>query len=140
MRIRSQTVESIRHGAAATELALWLPFLGLMFVIALDFCRVFHASQTIQNCALAGAMYASGASAAKPGSPSEDPVVNAALAEAVSLNPPLEAANVSVVSSAGKTQVTVTYAYPMIVRWPGISGTLTITKSVSMSTMPAPGN
>jgi hypothetical protein len=110
-----------------------------MFVIALDFCRVFHTSQTIQNCALAGAMYASGVSTGKPASPSEDPAVLAALAEGAALSPPLEAANVAVATSGGKTQVTVTYDYRMLVRWPGVAGTWTITKTVSMSTMPAPG-
>lgn len=128
-----------RRGAAATELALWLPFLGLMFVIALDYCRVFYASQTIQNCALAGAMFASRTSAGNP-STAEDPAVTAALAEGASLNPPLETSKISVVTSGGLAKVTVTYDFPMLVRWPGIGGTLTITKSVSMTTMPTPGN
>src|SRR5262245_36175773 len=125
-----------RCGAAATELAMWLPFICLLFVIALDYCRVFYASQTIQNCALAGAMYASGASNGKPASPSENPAVNAALAEATSLNPPLTANNVAISTSGNTTQVTVSYDFPMLVRWPGIAGTLTITKTVSMTTMP----
>jgi Flp pilus assembly protein TadG len=130
-----------RRGAAATELALWLPFLVLMFVIAADYCRVFFASQTIQNCACAGAMYASGASSANPGaSPSENPAVNAALAEGASLDPPLQASNVNVATSGGQTQVTVTYDFPMLVRWPGNPATLTISKTVTMTVMPALGS
>ena len=49
----------IRRGVAAAELAILLPFLVLMFGVAVDFCRVFYASQTVQNCAYAGALYAS---------------------------------------------------------------------------------
>ncbi len=139
MRIRSKPWQR-RRGAAAAELALWLPFLGLMFVVAIDFCRVFYASQTIQNCAFAGAMYASGASPSNPAvSPSENPVVKAALAEGVSLNPPLQAEKVTVVTTGGQAQVTVSYDFPMIVRWPGVGGTWTITRSVSMTVMPPPG-
>jgi Flp pilus assembly protein TadG len=139
MRLRSITTDPNRRGVAATELALWLPFLGLMFVIALDFCRVFHASQTIQNCALAGAMYSSGVSTGKPGSPSDNPAVLAAIAEGASLDPPLGADNVAVVTSNGKAEVTVTYDYRMLVNWTGIAGTWKITRTVSMNIMPASG-
>ncbi len=112
-----------------------------MFVIALDYCRVFYASQTIQNCAWAGAMYASGASNSNPGaSPSEDPVVNAALAEGVSLNPPMQSSNVTVSTSGGQSTVTVTYDFPFLLRWPGLSSSLTITRSVTMTVMPALGS
>jgi Flp pilus assembly protein TadG len=130
-----------RAGAAATELAIWLPFLGLMFVVAVDFCRVYYASQTIQNSALAGAMYASGAASANPSNPSgQDPAVGAALAEAVSLNPPLKASDVSVSIAKGIAQVTVTYDFPLLATWPGSAGKVTLTRTVSMALVPQPGS
>jgi Flp pilus assembly protein TadG len=130
-----------RPGAAATELAIWLPFLGLMFVISVDFCRVYYASQTIQNCATAGAMYASGTSTANPTNPSaQDAAVQAALAEGVSLNPPMAATNVSVWNQGGMAQVSVSYDFPLLVPWSGSSGTVTITRSVTMTMIPQPGS
>src|SRR5690349_9373587 len=48
-----------RHGTAAVELAVLLPFLAFMFVIGLDFARVFYFSITLTNCARNGAYYGS---------------------------------------------------------------------------------
>src|SRR5205823_599249 len=50
-----------RRGAAATELALFLPFLALLFFVAVDYARAFRAAQVIDGCARTGALYASGA-------------------------------------------------------------------------------
>ena len=40
-----------RHGAAAVELALLLPFLILMFVVSVDYARIFYYTQVVENCA-----------------------------------------------------------------------------------------
>ena len=48
-----------RRGATVVELAVLLPLLVFVFVIAVDFARVFYYSLTLTNCARAGAMYAS---------------------------------------------------------------------------------
>lgn len=48
-----------RRGAAAVELAVLLPFLVFLFVIAVDFGRIFYFSQTIENCARNKAIYGS---------------------------------------------------------------------------------
>jgi Flp pilus assembly protein TadG len=129
-----------RAGAAAAELAIWLPFLSLMFLVAVDFCRVYYCTQTLQNCAWSGAMYASGASTANPTPSGQDPAIQAALAEGVSLNPPLTTANVSVSYAGGVAQVTVTYGFPLLTTWPGSSGKVTLTRSVSMTMVPQPGS
>jgi Flp pilus assembly protein TadG len=134
-----------RPGAAATELALWLPLLGLMFVVALDYCRIFYYAQTVQNCAWAGAMYASGTSWRDGGSADDAAAaVRAAVAEGVSLNPPLSADQVTVSYSGSRTTVTVNYPFAMLSQWPllgsGASGTVTITRSVQMNVMPKPGS
>jgi len=44
-------VRSVRRGVAATELALLLPFLCFLFVITIDFARVFYFDLTVANCA-----------------------------------------------------------------------------------------
>jgi hypothetical protein len=139
MRLAMQESRSIRKGAAAAELAMWLPFLAVCFVIALDFCRVYFVTQTVQNCARAGALYASGNANAAPASPSVDPIVQAVLAEGASLNPAIDSANVIVSSSGGSNQVSVSYDFVPLVRWPGIASPLTITRTVTMKTIPTPG-
>src|SRR4051812_26621652 len=74
-----------RRGAAAVELAVLLPFVVFVFVIAVDFARVFYFSQTIENCARNGAIYGSNLTTAT------SPYANmqeAALADAANLDPP----------------------------------------------------
>ena len=51
-------VRPSRRGVAAVELALLLPFLSLLFVITLDWARVFYFSIVVDNCTRNGALYA----------------------------------------------------------------------------------
>jgi Flp pilus assembly protein TadG len=131
----------VRRGVAATELAIWLPFLVLMFAVAVDFCRIYFATQTVQNCAAVGATYASGVSNADPANTSvSDAVVQAVLAEGISLNPPLQQANVTTTTTGGSVQVSVTYDFPLLTQLPGLAGSVTITRSVTMASVPQPGS
>jgi Flp pilus assembly protein TadG len=43
-----------RRGAATVELAVLLPVIAFLFVIAVDYARVFYYSQVIENCARQG--------------------------------------------------------------------------------------
>jgi Flp pilus assembly protein TadG len=126
-----------RRGAAAAELAILLPFVSLLFVAALDFCRVYYISQTIQNCAEAGAMYASGNATNPNGGSASATAVQAALAEGTSLSPPLQSSNVTVTYSGNTTQVTVQYQFKMLTSFLGNSGQVTLTRSVTMNMTPA---
>src|ERR1700719_664983 len=74
-----------RRGAAAVEMAILLPFLGLMFTATLDFCRIFHAAQAIQNSAQAAALYASGTASNPNASSPADAAQKAARAESPTL-------------------------------------------------------
>jgi Flp pilus assembly protein TadG len=129
-----------RRGVAATELAIWLPFLVLMFAVAIDFCRIYFTTQTVQNCAAAGAMFASGVSSADVTTTPSDAAVQAAVAEGGSLSPALQASNVTVSSSGSSTQVRVTYDFALLTHLPGLAGTVTITRSVTMASLPQPGS
>ena len=125
----------IRRGVAAAELAILLPFLVLMFGVAVDFCRVFYASQTVQNCAYAGALYASRTVSPRPDTSTPTQAAqDAALAEGVSLNPALSAANVSTTLSNGMATTTVTYKFSFIM--PLMGNSITITRSVTMQVLP----
>src|SRR5438093_3029923 len=47
-----------RSGVAATELAILLPLIALLFAIGVDWCRIFYYSVTVENCARNGAIWA----------------------------------------------------------------------------------
>jgi Flp pilus assembly protein TadG len=131
----------VRRGVAATELAIWLPFLALMFAVAVDFCRVYLTTQTIQNCAAVGAMYAGGVSSVDSTvATNSDAAIQAAIAEGASLNPALQSSNVTVSSAGNTTKVTVTYDFGLLTYFPGLGQTLTITRTVTTMTVPQPGS
>lgn len=56
---RSISTTRLRHAAAAVELALLVPFLVFLLVLAIDFGRVFYHLVTVTNCARNGALYGS---------------------------------------------------------------------------------
>jgi Flp pilus assembly protein TadG len=126
---------------AAAELAAWLPFLLVLFVVALDFCRIYFTTQTVQNCAHVAALYASGVAPVDSTTMDASTVaVQAALAEGASLNPPLQACDVTVSSTGGVTQASVRYDFAFLMQWPGLGQTVSMTRTVKMATVPAAGN
>src|SRR5581483_11838683 len=74
-----------RRGVAATELAILLPFLAAVFVIAVDWSRVFYYGIVLDNCARNGALYASDPYAS--GRSQYASMTAAALADAPNLSP-----------------------------------------------------
>jgi Flp pilus assembly protein TadG len=138
MRPQARTCETVsdRRGAAAAELAIVLPFLALMFTATLDFCRIFHTSQAIQNSAEAAALYASGTTENPNASSTTDAAQKAAVAESPSLNPPLKTENVSVTITGNIVLVTVTYDFAMLTPFLGSDGVTTIKRTVTMNVAP----
>ena len=129
-----------RRGAALAEMALLLPFIALMFVAAVDFCRVYYCAQTVESCARSGALYASGTSSASTGTSPTDAATQAAVLEGTSLDPPLQAQNVAVSFDSSTVTVTVTYTFQTITSFPGLGGPYTVQRSVTMAMAPkAPG-
>jgi len=125
-----------RRGAAIVELALLSPFLLFLFVIVVDFGRVFYYSQTVQNAARAGALYLSD-DVSKASSPYAD-VTAAARADATNLSP---APTVS--SSTGNdangnpyVRVTVTWTFNPVMHLPGLPASLNISRTVQMRKVP----
>src|SRR6516165_9511882 len=113
-----------RRAAAAVEFAVLAPFLAFLFVIAVDWARVFYYSIAVRNCARNGALYLSQQQSAKTtSSPYTDsgyvnlyvksagPVTAAALADAPDLTP-----TPTVTSGSGSDgygpYVEVTVSYP----------------------------
>jgi Flp pilus assembly protein TadG len=134
---RSRRRGACRRGAAATEMAIFLPFLVLLFAVTLDFARLYFTTQTLDNSAFAAAMYASGTSWSKSASTQ---AVSAACAEGTSLSPPLTAANVSVTQGTTTTTVTITYQCQQITPVFSATRTVTLVRTFTMNLAPAAGS
>jgi Flp pilus assembly protein TadG len=133
-----------RPGSAAVEFAVLLPFLAFLFIIAVDFARVFYYSITLDNCALNGAIFASKV-ANTPGwqnnSATIDTIQKAALADAGSLSPALKSSDVTPTTGTDAdgnptVVVTVTYSFSTISNYPGLANPVTLSRTVQMRQAP----
>jgi Flp pilus assembly protein TadG len=108
-----------RRGVASVELAILAPLLALLFVIAVDYCRVFYYSLTVANCARNGALHLS-----DPFSTAKSPysnVTDAALADAANLSPTPTVTSTSGSDADGPyVEVTVTYPFRTLTNFPGV--------------------
>jgi len=124
-----------RRGASAVELALLLPVLGLLFVFAVDFARLYYHYSIVTNCARNGALYLSDPTAA-PYSPYAD-YTAAALADASNLSPKPTVAPPYYSPDGTSVQLTVSYSFTTITNYPGLSNPINLTRSVQMRIAPA---
>jgi Flp pilus assembly protein TadG len=139
-----------RRGAAVVELAVLLPFLAFMFVIAVDWARIFYYSIAVTNCARNGAMYMSLQQSAKTTSApytdsgyvnlyvnSASPVTAAALADAPNLQPTPTVASTNGSDSNGSyVEVTVSYPFQTVTNFPGVPANTSVTRTVRMYVPP----
>jgi Flp pilus assembly protein TadG len=114
-----------RRAVAAVELALLLPFLAFMFIIVVDWARIFYYSIAVTNCARNGAMYKARQQSATTTdgtytddglinlylNASPDPVTAAALADASDLSPTPTVSSTTGSDTYG-SYVEVTVSYP----------------------------
>ena len=121
-----------RKGAAVVELAVLAPLLVFLFVVAVDFARVFYFSLTLTNCARAGALYASDPWTAdeSPFSSTED----AALSEAQNLTPAPTISEKHGANGSGHAWVEVTaeHKFSTITGFPGIPNNVTLKRTIRM--------
>jgi Flp pilus assembly protein TadG len=132
-----------RPAMAAVELAIFLPFLVFIFLIAVDFSRVFYDSLTITNCARNGAVFASRVNNSQSWQDGTalTSIQQAALADGANLNPPLTNNNVTVawgLDADGNSCVTVTvsYTFQTIADFPGIPNSTNLVRKVQMRVAP----
>jgi len=128
-----------RRAAAAVEMAVVLPFVALLFMVAVDFCRVFHCTQTVQGCAQTAALYASGTALPPPGSSPNGAAQQAAVADGAALDPPLQAGDVAIAGDGSTVTVTVTYRFQTFVPYPGLPQPLVIVRTAQLPVAPAVG-
>jgi Flp pilus assembly protein TadG len=140
-RRESRRLVRRRTGTAVVELALLLPLLVFLFLVAADFARIFYFSLTLTNCARAGALYAS-----DPVTTGESPfpsVQAAALADATNLSPQPTITQTSGTDPAGRAYVEVRAAHTFntITGFPGIPSSIELQRTVRMyvaAVTPAP--
>jgi Flp pilus assembly protein TadG len=125
-----------RVGVAAVEMAIMLPLLAFLFVIATDFARIYYVSLTLTNAARAGAMYAS------------DPVYSAesrfksvqeaALADATNISPTPAVSTQYITSNSGGNvvEVTVTHTFKTVAQFPGVPNQVQLQRRVRLAVTP----
>ena len=133
-----------RPATAAVELAVLLPFLMFIFLLAVDWARVFYYSVVITNCARQGALYES-----DPVAMTHSPyatVTDAALADAPDLQPPPTVTTTStsppLLDAAGNpyVDVTVTWQFVTVTNYPGIGSGVTLSRTVRTRVAPVTPN
>src|SRR5262245_51311106 len=119
MRLRGR--ERRRRGAAMVEMAIVLPLFVVIFVIGVDFARIYYYVTTIATCALNGATQGSFAES-DPTSPYNS-IKDAALADASNVNPKPNVTSTTGVDGSGNNyvEVTVSYSFKTIIPWTGLS-------------------
>jgi Flp pilus assembly protein TadG len=119
-----------RQGVASVELAVVLPFLMFMFLVAVDWARIFYFSVIIDNCARQGALYESDPIAMAQ-SPYQS-VTDAALADAADIQPQPTVSTANGVDAAGNAyvDVTVSWQFSTITNYPGIDPTVNLSRTV----------
>lgn len=127
----------LRNGVAAVELALTLPLLAFLFVIATDFARVYYVSLTLHNAARAGALYAADpiySAESRFGSAQE-----AALADATNISPTPQVSTRYLTSNSGGNiaEVTLTYTFETVTQFPGVPSQITLQRSVQVAVAPS---
>jgi Flp pilus assembly protein TadG len=127
-----------RRATATVELAVLLPFLVFLFVLAVDWARVFYYSVIVTNSARQGALYASDP-IAQPQSPYTS-VSDAALADAADLQPPPTVTTNSGFDSAGNSyvDVTVSWQFVTVTNYPVVGSSVQLSRTVRARV--APGN
>lgn len=124
-----------RRGAAVLELAVLLPLLVFLFVIGVDFARLFYHLVTVSSAAREGAIY---------GSKDMNYALNdagikaAALADASSLTPAPTVTSTTGTDAEGHNcvKVTVSWTFNTISRFPGVPDTMILSRTVQMRIAP----
>jgi Flp pilus assembly protein TadG len=117
---------------AAVELAVLVPFLVLIFVIGVDWSRIFYYSIIVDNAARNGAIWACDPySTVKSTYPD---ITSAALADASDLNPTPSVTSATGTDASGNAYVecTVTYNFKTVSNFPLVPSSTTITRTVRM--------
>jgi Flp pilus assembly protein TadG len=122
---------AVRRAVAAVELAILLPFLMLVFVVGIDFARVFYSCVTLTNCARNGALYGS----TDPIHAADTASIQAAaLVDASNLSPAPTVTSTTGTDADGHpcVQVTVSWTFQLLTNYLGIPSSYKVSRTVQM--------
>jgi Flp pilus assembly protein TadG len=137
MSVSSAKRRRRRRAVAAVELALVMPFLAFMFIVAVDFCRIFYYTQTVTTAARNGALYLS-----DPNGPNQSPYASLTAAAQADADPSI-ASQLTVTETTGNDgngpwcQVTVSFTFNTITNFPGIPSTMVVQRTAFIRPAPA---
>jgi Flp pilus assembly protein TadG len=130
-----------RPAASTVELALLLPFLAFLFVIAVDWSRIFYYSMIVTNSARNGALYACDPVPIAKGTSPYSSVTAAALADASNLSPTPTVTSTSGSDASGSyVEVTVAYTFQTVTNFPGVPTNTNLVRTVRMRVLPTTPN
>ena len=134
-RVSSPARGGRRRAAALVECALSLSLLTFLFFVAVDYCRIFYYTVTLENAACAGALYASRDSTHAADATG---ISAAALADAGNISPAPAVTSALGTDGNGDTTVTVTvsYTFTTVANYPGIPSQVNVAGKVSMRVLP----
>jgi Flp pilus assembly protein TadG len=124
-----------RRAVACVELAVLLPLLAFLFVVTVDFARLFYQYQIMADCARNGALYGS----QKPANSTDTAgIQTAALADATNISPTPTVNSTTATDADGNpcVQVTVSWTFQTITSYPGISQSWPLVRTVQMRVTP----
>lgn len=121
-----------RAGVAAVELAMLMPLLLLIFVVAVDFARVYAYAQILTDCARSGAAYLS-----NPDVTERSPFTTleeAALAGTAHLKPVPAVVATYDTDGVGNpyVAVTATYSFRVLTQFPGLPTEVKLARTAKM--------
>lgn len=153
MTLRTRRGTSVRPAIAALELALLLPFLMFLWVVAIDWARIFYYTVTLEYAARDGCYYASNYPGIYnydtngDGIAQDSEIQTAALSEATNLSPTptvtttydttYNGAYASASASGNNyVQVKVTYTFQTVTNFPGVPSSTVLNRQVRMRIAP----
>ena len=127
--------EKVRPAAATVEFAILSLLLAFLFVIGIDYGRVYSPYLTVTNCARSGALYGSQDAAHAADTAG---IQAAALADAGDLSPAPNVVSSTTTDASGTTylDVTVTWTFYTVTNFPGLPSSLNLTRTVRMRVAP----
>lgn len=132
IRVPPQTIGR-RHAAAAVELAVLMPLLMFLFLVTVDYCRIYYAAIIVNNCARNGAIFGSDPYLASRTTTPYTTVQSAALADATDLSPQ---PTVQTVYGLDYVEVSVTYPFQTLTTYPGLPKQVDLKRTVRMQIAP----
>jgi Flp pilus assembly protein TadG len=125
------------------ELAVLAPFLVVLFLIGIDFARLFYYKLTLDNCARNGALFGSNLRSyqEKAWVNSYNDILSATEADGQALCPALTDDQITVTKGTGtdgndNVTVAIDYSFTPITQLPGLASTLNIHSQVKMRVAP----